>query len=200
MNDGLGSSRGGTSDPLVDRRSDPKDRASLPSTQTGVLTEDSAAQRFAERFAGRFRFCHSTGAWFEWDGTVWRKVRTGAAFHQARLLVRELARGQEDKVRQAASKTTFASGVERFARVDPVFAVTMEAWDPDPLLLGTPAGTVDLRTGLLRASDQADGITKVTAVGPSEQAKCPLWLKFLADATGGDTELIRFLQQWAGIA
>jgi putative DNA primase/helicase len=184
------------------QRYEPENRvphqSAAPSAQGGVLTEDFAAQRFAERFAGRFRYCHSTGAWFQWDGNVWRRIRTGVPFHEARLLARELARGQEDKVRQAAMKTNFASGVERFARVDPMFAVTAEAWDADPLLLGTPAGTVDLRTGILRRSDQADGITKQTAVSPSDTADCPLWLKFLADATGGDADLIRFLQQWAG--
>lgn len=173
-------------------------RTEVLSAQGGILTEDFAAERFAERFAGRFQYCHSTGAWFEWDGNIWRRVRTNRVFHEARLLARELARGQEDKVRQAATKTSFASGVERFARVDPVFAVTIDGWDPDPLLLGTPTGTVDLRTGLLRPSDQAEGITKTTAVAPSEAVDCLLWLQFLADATGGDADLIRFLQQWAG--
>jgi len=184
------------------RVSEPKSRglrrAEVPAAQGGILTEDYAAERFAERFAGRFRYCHSIGAWFEWDGTIWRRIRTNRVFHEARLLARELARGQEDKVRQAALKTTFASGVERFARVDPMFAVTIEAWDPDPYLLGTPAGTVDLRTGLLRAGDQAEGITKMTAIVPSDSADCSRWLQFLADATGGDTDLIRFLQQWTG--
>lgn len=173
-------------------------RPSVPPAQGGILTEDFAAQQFAERFAGRLRFCHTTGAWHGWDGNVWRRIRTKRVFHEARLLARELARGQEDKVRQVVLKTTFASGVERFAQVDPVFAVTEEAWDADPLLLGTPAGTVDLRTGCLRDSDPAEGLTKLTAVTPLEEAGCPLWLRFLDDATGGDQELIRFLQQWAG--
>ena len=137
------------SEPNNARVSEPRSRRShrteVPAAQSGILTEDYAAERFAERFAGCFRHCHSTGAWFEWDGNIWRRIRTNRVFHEARLLARELARGQEDKVRQAALKTTFASGVERFARVDPMFAVTIEAWDPDLLLLGTPAGTVALR-------------------------------------------------------
>jgi putative DNA primase/helicase len=182
----------------VSKDSDAPNQPKVPAAQGGILTEDYAAHLFAERFAGRFRYCHDTGAWFEWDSNVWRRNRTGRVFHKARLLARELARGQEDKVRQTSNKTSFASGVERFARADPLFAVTIEAWDHDPLLLGTPAGTVDLRTGLLRPSHQDDGITKLTAVAPLETTDCPLWLKFLDDATGGDRDLIRFLQQWAG--
>jgi putative DNA primase/helicase len=167
MRDELAPSLQVPSEPNNARVSEPRSRGprrtEVQAAQGGILTEDYAAERFAERFAGRFRYCHSTGAWFEWDSNIWRRIRTNRVFHDARLLARELARGQEDKVRQAALKTTFSSGVERFARVDPMFAVTIEAWDPDPLLLGTPAGTVDLRTGLLRPSDQAEGITKMTA-------------------------------------
>jgi putative DNA primase/helicase len=95
-------------------------------------------------------------------------------------------------------KTNFAGGVERFARVDPSFVVTSKDWDADEMMLGTPRGTVDLRTGVLRSSDPADGITKTTAVAPSETADCPLWLHFLSEATNADGELIRFIQQWCG--
>ncbi len=43
-----------------------------------------------------------------------------------------------------------------------------------------------------------DGITKLTAVAPAEQADCPLWLTFLEETTGGDADMIRFLAQWSG--
>ena len=59
------------------------------------------------------------------------------------------------------------------------------------------AGTIDLRTGKLRPSDPKDGITKTTLVAPDDSG-CPQWLKFLNEATHGDQELIRFLQQWLG--
>ena len=57
-------------------------------------------------------------------------------------------------------------------------------WDRDPFLLGTPAGTVDLRTGELREPDPRDGITKITAVSPAETADCPRWLQFLDETFG----------------
>jgi hypothetical protein len=41
-------------------------------------------------------------------------------------------------------------------------------------------------------------ITKITAVAPADKASCPLWLHFLDEATGGDPELTRLLQQWFG--
>ena len=163
-----------------------------------LVTEDSAAQEFAGRYDGRLRFCHGTGAWFEWTGTHWKQNLTGVAFQWARQLARDLSENQADRIRYLTSKTSFAAGVERFAKSAPEFAVTLEEWDTDPFLLGTPGGTVDLRRGLLRPARAAEGITKLTSVAPTETAMCPLWLQFLHEATGGDASLVRFLRQWAG--
>jgi putative DNA primase/helicase len=178
----------------------PRQRRKVPKPRTDIITEDSAACQFAEIYRDRLRFCHDTGAWFEWNGTVWRPNRTGLAYQWARELARRLSMSEPDKVRYVVNKTSFASGVERFARSDPTFAVTAEVWDADPFLLGTPGGTVDLRTGNLRPSEPAEGITRAASVAPADRADCPLWLQFLEEATGGDADLILFLQQWCGYA
>jgi hypothetical protein len=75
-------------------------------------------------------------------------------------------------------------------------AVTMEAWDQDPFLLGTPAGAVDLRTGHLRTAEPDEGVTKLTAVAPAEKPTCTRWMTFLDETFGRDLELIRFVKQW----
>ncbi len=111
-----------------------------------------------------------------------------------------MSAGASDKIRANVNKVSFASGSERFCKSDPKFAVTSAHWDRDVMLLGTPSGTVDLRTGEFRPSDQADGITKSTAVAPAPKAICPLWLRFLKEASGNDGEMVRFLQQWFGYA
>jgi putative DNA primase/helicase len=177
-----------------------RQRHKVPKPRTDIITEDSAACAFADIYRDRLRYCHDTGAWYEWTGSVWRLNRTDLAFQWARELARRLSLSEPDRVRYVTSKTSFASGVEKFARSDPTFAVTMEAWDGDPYLLGSPGGTVDLRTGRLRPSEAREGITRSTAVTPAERADCPLWLRFLDEATGGDADLIRFLQQWSGYA
>ena len=66
-----------------------------------LVTEDSAAQEFAERYDGRLRFCHGTGAWFEWTGTHWKQNLTGLAFQWARELARDLSENQADRIRYA---------------------------------------------------------------------------------------------------
>lgn len=88
--------------------------------------------------------------------------------------------------------------MERLAQSDRAFAVTSEVWDAGPWSLGTPGGTVDLKTGQLRPARQGDFITKQTAVTPAATPDCPLWLGFLDQACGGDAGFICFLCQWSG--
>jgi putative DNA primase/helicase len=164
----------------------------------GTVTQDGVARVFARRYGDRLRFCHDTGKWYEWTGTHWQVDKISKAFQFVRELSREYTEDAKTGELKEVRKFSFAGGVERFARSDPAFAVTSENWDRDPLLLGTPAGTVDLRTGTLRLADPSDCITKVTAVGPASDSDCARWLQFLDETTGGDAELIRFLQQWCG--
>jgi putative DNA primase/helicase len=159
-------------------------------------TEDNAALHFANLYKNHLRYCHSTGAWFVWETNIWRQDRTGIALQLAREVARSMPVRESDRIRYTTSKTSFARGVEHFARNDPVFAVTIDVWNSNPWLLGTPDGTVDLCTGELRSAQRRDFITKTTAVTPAGTAECPNWLRFLHEATGGDVELIRFLQQW----
>jgi len=153
---------------------------------------------FADRYRDRLRFDHHIGNWFAWSGTHWQCECTGLAFSWARQHVRELAKDEPTKVRCVTSKISFASGVERFARTDRAFAVTSDIWDRDPYLLGTPGGTVDLRTGNISEAVPEDFITKITAVAPADSTDCPRWRQFLREATNNDDGLIAFLQQFAG--
>jgi putative DNA primase/helicase len=161
------------------------------------LTEDGIALAFAAKYRTALRYCHHTGAWFQWKGSIWRREETRIAFNWARQVCREIAR-DAGKAKAALSRASTAAAVERFAQADRAFAVTSEIWDTDPWLLGTPSGTVDLRTGILRPAMATDYITKATAVTPGKPGDCPVWLAFLRQATGDDKEFVRFLKQWCG--
>lgn len=157
-------------------------------------TEDGLAEQFAAKHAGEFRFDHRQKQWFWWDGNTWRFDETQRAVHLCRLLARKY-RGDETKM----ASTRAAEGIERMARCDPRLAVTSDVWDRDPFLLGTPSGTVDLRTGKLREPRRQDFITKTTSVAPAPKGTpAAVFEKFLDDATNGDKDLQRFLQQFAG--
>ncbi|MFZ0837049.1 MAG: hypothetical protein WAM77_06325, partial [Xanthobacteraceae bacterium] len=164
-----------------------------------ILTEDSAAQAFVEGYGHELRFCHSSGRWYRWNGQIWKPDETHAAFHWARQLARRLSEDFDNETRKRVGKRSFAGGVESFAQRDPAVAVTISNWDADPWLLGTPKGTVDLRTGKLQPSDPKDYITKSVLVAP-DSTECVRWRQFLNEASGGDVGLVNFLQVWCGYA
>ena len=93
------------------------------------------------------------------------------------------------------------TAVERLARSNVQSIATVHQWDTDDFLLGTPGGTVDLRTGETRPALRTDYITKLTAVAPTPQGTVPsAWLKFLSDVFPDDPEMPRFIQRLMGYA
>ena len=166
------------------------------------LTEDGIALVFARLYQDVLRYCHHTGSWYQWTGKAWRREETKLAFTWARHTCRSVVSnlGATEQKAATLAKAAAAAAVERFAQADRAFAVTSAIWDNDPFLLGTPGGTVDLRSGEMRPASQEDFITCLTAVAPAEVPDCPLWLKFLEQATNGDAALIRFLRAWCGYA
>lgn len=180
---------------------EPDSSAEYLVNQTGLITEDSVAAAFTSAHAHDLRFDHHAGAWFRWNGATWQKEETKLAFSWIRRIARDLARNSGNgKAMLAAGRAAFVSGVERFAQADRKFAITSDAWNHDLWLLGTPAGTVDLRSGVLTPARQEHHISKQTAVGPAEFENCPVWLAFLKQATGYDEQAIGFLRRWFGYA
>lgn len=82
--------------------------------------------------------------------------------------------------------------------IKPMVQMDIKKIDADGFILNTPDGTVDLRTGVMRAHDPKDYCTKTTAVKPSDKGMDE-WLAFLEQFTGGDKELERYLQIESGI-
>jgi putative DNA primase/helicase len=171
-----------------------------PNGDAGLITEGAVADSFRQSGKDKLRYDHSAGKWFLWDGMRWRREETELAFSWAHKQARAMAaESGETNAEIHAGKASFAAGVERIAQADRAFAVTHEIWDRDPWLLGTPGGVVDLRTGDLRPAAQDDFITKLAGCAPAEPGTShPLWSRFLAETTGQDAELQRFLQQIAG--
>lgn len=160
------------------------------------ITERVAARAFGEVFGDRLAYCHDHGKWFEYDGNTWRICRMPVAFNYAAELIDKI--GRDSPSGPAMQKARFCASVETYAKASPVFRRGAEYWDRDPMLLGTPGGTVDLRTGKLRPSMQSDCITKSTAVPPDVFEDCPAWHNFLDQATAGDEGMQRYLQQICG--
>jgi P4 family phage/plasmid primase-like protien len=160
--------------------------------------EDGLAQLFTKRYADDLRFDHHQGRWYRWDGARWQLEETNLAFNMAREVIREAAQSLEPDKAGKLCKASVASAVERLAAADRAHAVTSKVWDRDHMVLGTPHGTVDLRTGRLREARKDEHITRLAAVTPDFRREPRRWVRFLHDATAGDEGLVRFIQQMAG--
>lgn len=172
----------------------------VPLIQPGCLspengpTEESLAREFVAIHGADWRFDHTAHKWMHWDGQRWAHDECRLFGYQ---IVEHLrAAGTATKSHRIASTKT-ARGVETFTSVNPGIALTHEAWDADPWLLGTPEGTVDLRTGRIHPANPRDHITKLAAVAPGDGAPT-IWLRFLSEAVAGDAEMIAFLRHWCG--
>ncbi|KFX79985.1 phage/plasmid primase, P4 family [Ralstonia solanacearum] len=164
-------------------------------------TEDGLATAFTRRYGDDWRYCSLWGKWLVWTGVRWNSDQLLYVTHLSRGICRS-ASLKADTARQKtklASSATIAA-VEKIARSDPKHAATADEWDADVWALNTPGGVVDLRTGQLRAHRREDRMTKVTTATPRGRngEGCPAWLAFIADITGGNTDLAAYLQRVVG--
>lgn len=164
-----------------------------------AFADEALALHFAERHVDDLRYVAAWSKWMVWDGVKWQADDTLAAFDRARRICREAAgKCNKPKIAVAIASAKTVAAVERLARADRRLAATIEQWDADPWLLNTPAGMIDLRRGDLRPHDRSAYCTKATAVGAA--GDCPTWLAHLDRISGGDSDLVAYLQRVFGYA
>ena len=108
------------------------------------------------------------------------------------------AASSQKKSRKSAGRCGFAVGVEKFCQADPRVAATSEIWDRDPGVLGRPTewSTSPPASG---AKPAARIMSPRHRRHSGRHADRPRWLRFLDEATAGDTGSQRFLQLWIAI-
>ena len=203
--------------------SDGEPRPNAPLEQPELSHDALATDLGSDSFDADARYVASWGKWLFWTDTCWQKDDKLLHLTRVREFVRERAdqytdwadeqankhsEAQGKKLRDLASrdaqnvrsKTTVAA-IESLARSNPASVAQADTFDRHLTLLGTPGGTVDLRTGILRPAARNDMITKLTAYTPAEPgAKPERWLTFLDEIFDGDTDLVAFMQRATGYA
>jgi putative DNA primase/helicase len=172
-------------------------------------SDDALALAFTQAHGDRWRYVHAWGKWFLWTGSVWQEDRTLRHFDLARAVCRSAAEraakmpgvknDKREKIADSIRSSRTTAAVVTLARADRVHACNVEQWDSDPWLLNTPAGEVDLQSGVLKPHRAESYCTKQTAVGP-DGGNCDTWLRFLDRVTGRNDELIAYLQRVCGYA
>jgi putative DNA primase/helicase len=170
-------------------------------------SEDALAEEFTRKYENVLKFSGTENCWYNWDGHIWSQDRSGIALDKARKVCKvassdvmarqELGRKVERISNTLSSRRMFAN-VEAIARTDRKHVVTPTKFDSRTMILNTPKGVVDLKTGELRPARKDDFCTLTTACAPDGEQNCPKWFDYLEDATQGDTELKTYLQRVAG--
>ena len=165
------------------------------SATVAPYSEHALAERFADENRDKLIYVPGLG-WFAWDGMRSKPDVEGKAVLLAQLLCRDAAseRPKESEQTRLRSRRNREAVLNE---AQPHLSRNLDQLDADPMLLNTPSGTVDLRTGEMREARREDYCTKVAGVSPSTQ-KPVRWLKFLDEITRGNKELQPYLQVLAG--
>lgn len=172
-------------------------------------TDAGNALRFVRRHGRDVRYVPQWKAWLTWDGQRWARDTTEEVMVRAKDtatgIVTEAAAHPDHDERKKLFAWALKSEAEArlrsmiaLAASEPGIPVEPHQLDADPWQLNVANGTIDLRTGELRAHDRADLITKLAPVDHDPDAHLDLWDDFLRTATAGDTDLARFLQRAIG--
>jgi putative DNA primase/helicase len=173
------------------------------------LSDLGNAERFAEQHGHHVRHCGAMRGFQIYHRGRWQLDETGGIYRLAKKTVRaisEEALGVEDAdVRKAIEKHAKASeslrardAMLKMAAAEKPIPATVEQFDCDPLLLNVLNGTIDLRTGEFSSHRREDFITKIVPVEFDPEARSLLWERFLADVTGGNAQLARYLKRVVG--
>jgi putative DNA primase/helicase len=190
----------------------PGEPVETPAMGTDDLSHDALALEMGEEWTGA-RHVAAWGRWLFWDGTRWEQDETLTHLTRCRDFLRGIANEVEASAQHMNPKEqarAIAAGkqlrnahtvaaVASLARSNEEQRATTGQWDGDHYLLGTPGGTVDLRTGELRDARPEQYVTKATAVTPAPpETLTPLWSAFLGRIMAGDEDLISYLQRFLG--
>ncbi len=184
--------------------------ATLLEADPEIVTSISGAL-MSERDAARLCHAHAPWAkdlawsapcasWFIWDGTRWaidvheqaqRLITTWIA--QVYIPVVIDAHDYPEKWIQQCLSDRGLSAIIRQVRHEA--RINVDLLDADAGVLNTPDGVINLKTFEVEAHDRQH-VRKMA--GTSLGSKCPRWINFIREITGGDSLLARYLQTAAG--
>ncbi|WP_367140414.1 MULTISPECIES: phage/plasmid primase, P4 family [Streptomyces] len=162
---------------------------------------------------------HAPGlGFYMWSGTVWERSDTrvrqsihymGAALTvaAAELSAQHAEKGGEAKDDPGAKLQKVALGFTLTRNIDslirelravPSVHVDAAEFDAHAHLLTFANGTVDLRTGELRAHDKSDMLTYALDIEYHPEAECPRWLSFLLEVFPDRPELADYFRRLVG--
>jgi putative DNA primase/helicase len=169
-------------------------------------TDLGNAERFVDAHRDRVLWCPARKSFLCWDNKRYAWDERGEAVKlahaTARSIFHEAADAEGEEEQKAITRWALASQNESrinamLSQSKPYLAVGMEELDRDPWLVNCQNGTLDLRTGKLKAHDPADRITKIVPVDYDPDVPCPRFKQFLKEALV-DEAVIKFVKRYSG--
>ena len=176
---------------------------------TYTRTDLGNAERLADRYGDRIRYCHGRKQWYLWNGVYWESDKASSIMRLAKETVKRIycetkhARDEDERkeiakhAMRSESRDRLKAMVELGQHEEGIY-ITMEQFDSDLDLIGCRNGTLNTKTGQFIAARQSDYITKALGVNYDPSVRCPAWEQFLLDVMDGDKDLVRFLQLAVG--
>lgn len=165
------------------------------------VSEVWIAEQLAHRLSKRLKYCEELTGWFIWSGKHWAKDTSGTVPYIISREIFALANGligeERAVVRAKGSRVNVINNVVKMISVNPVIARSVDQLVDEPDKIYTPAGKLDLTTGELSAPVPNEWFVQLTTIGPQRSTPSK-WIKFLTEATLGDSAMMEFLQRWAG--
>ncbi|MCK6446183.1 MAG: phage/plasmid primase, P4 family [Planctomycetes bacterium] len=172
-----------------------------------ALTDIGNAERLIHRHGDSIKYCSAWG-WMVYDGKRWKRDDERAVELRAKETVRAIAaeaaaadigRQVRDQLLDHARKSESDARIRaQLARAIPEAPAFPADFDADPFLLNVQNGTIDLRTGELRAHRREDLITALAPVDFVPDARSEEFDRFIAFVSQGDEEFRAYLQRCAG--
>lgn len=172
------------------------------------LSEVGVASRFCDMYHDDFRVVHEWGGkhgacWLAWDGSRWiRETNRKTAYQKMSTLCCGLkyhsaARGMTEASKSKFETVKFISACLNQAQFDLRLIAAPDIWDAGPMMLGTPAGAVDLTAGKMIESARDQFITRQTTIAPEAGAH-PLFDDVIRRAAAGDEAMTAYLWRALG--
>ena len=172
-------------------------------------TDSAYAERFAEAYGLDLRFNHRRTQWFVYRAGLWRPDVDGEVYRLAIAFARQCQQTALDNPnpRERGEQIKNALRMESKAALDRVISLARnirpltdagQGWDAAPMLMGTPAGILNLQTGTVMGPDPSVRITFSTSVSCADTVDCPRFLQFLDEIFRRDRELIDFVHRFVG--
>ncbi|MDX3551013.1 phage/plasmid primase, P4 family [Streptomyces europaeiscabiei] len=145
---------------------------------------------------GRIRYAPGLG-FYVWNGTVWERSEVKVRQEIHRMGAALVLAGKLDQARPFLMTREIDALMTELRSVPSVYVAASD-FDARPDLLSFANGTVELRTGRLRAHDKRDMLTYSLAINYDADAQCPRWLAFLEEVFPDYPELPDYIQRLFG--